>query len=113
MAPSSGELTALQSRVRELEAENDRLRKSGGMKSGGGGAAAGDDPAASKKQMKEFAANQRDFERERASLQMRAMQAEEELKNFQQFLQTESMKKEQLIATLKKEVAMWKAKAGS
>jgi hypothetical protein len=109
MAP--GELAALQSRVRELEADNDRLRKSGGMKSGG--AAGGDDPAASKKQMKEFAANQRDFERERASLQMRAMQAEEELKNFQQFLQTESMKKEQIIATLKKEVAMWKAKAGS
>ena len=74
--------------------------------SGGGGGKMG------AKEAKEFAAKSKDMERERASLQMRAMQAEEELKNFQQFLQTESMKKEQVIAALRKEVAMWKQKAG-
>lgn len=99
------------SRVAELESEVRSLRAQLATAESSSSSSA----SASKlgaKEVKEFAVKSKEMERERASLQMRAMQAEEELKNFQQFFQTESMKKEQLIATLKKEVAMWKAKAG-
>lgn len=40
------------------------------------------------------------------------MQAEEELKNFQETFQTEIMKKEVTISKLKQEVTFWKTKAG-
>jgi DNA repair exonuclease SbcCD ATPase subunit len=89
-------------RVQELESEIKHLRSQ--LAAGGG--------TDGKRDAKDFAAKSKEMEKDRAALQMRALQAEEELKNFQQFFQTESMKKEQMIATLKKEVAMWKAKAG-
>ena len=73
-----------------------------GAAAGGGHAAAGGGGTA--EGSAKLKAIVKELEKERAQLSMRAMQAEEELKNFQQFMQTELAKKEQQIAKLKAEL---------
>lgn len=57
-------------------------------------------------------ARQAEWEATRAQLSTRALQAEEELKNFQQFMQTEMTRKEQQLYQLRKEVDEWRKRAG-